>query len=156
LYREGEGVAKDTQAAIQYLRQAVDNGSTNAMYSLGYEYLVGEILHQENSSALEYITKSADGGYAFACAVLGTFYYDGEPLVSKDFNQAFKYLSAAAKQSSSIGNDDLLAVVYKDLGACYRFGRGTEADQSLASYYTEQAAKYGDTKSLDAVKMLRK
>ena len=112
-------------------------------------------MHQENSSALEYITKAADGGYAFACAVLGTFYYDGEPLVEKDFNKAFKYLSRAVEEASSI-NNDLLSQVYRYLGACYRFGRGTEVDQSMASYYTEQAAKLGDKSSLDAVKMLRK
>jgi TPR repeat protein len=42
------------------------------------------------------------------------------------------------------------------LGACYRFGRGTEVNQSLAAYYTEQAAKYGDARSLEAVKRMRK
>lgn len=151
----GDGVSKDTQEAIQYLRQAADNDYDNALYSLGYEYLVGEILHQENSKALEYMTKAADNGYSFACAVLGTFYYDGEPLVEKDYNKAFKYLSVAVKDASSI-NEDLLADVYRKIGACYRFGRGTEVDQSLASYYTEQAAKYGDKGSLDAVKMLRR
>ena len=99
---------------------------------------------------------SADNGYTFACAVLGTFYYDGEPLVSRDYAKAFNYLSKAAADSRNIGNDGLLAEVYKKLGACYRFGRGTEVDQSLASYYTEQAAKYGDQGSVDAVKMLRR
>lgn len=154
IYKDGEGVTKDTQAAIQYLRQAADNGYNSALYSLGYEYLTGEILHQENSSALEYITKAADGGYSFACAVLGTFYYDGEPLVEKDFNKAFKYLSEAVRDAQSI-NEGLLSTVYKDLGACYRFGRRTEVDQSMASYYTEQAAKLGDKSSLESVKLPR-
>ena len=102
------------------------------------------------------IVFSNDNGYTFACAVLGTFYYDGEPLVSRDYAKAFNYLSKAAADSRNIGNDGLLAEVYKKLGACYRFGRGTEVDQSLASYYTEQAAKYGDQGSVDAVKMLRR
>ena len=116
---------------------------------------MGYILHQENSKALEYMTKAADNGYSFACAVLGVFYYDGENLVEKDYNKAFKYLSEAVKNASSI-NEGLLTNVYRKIGACYRFGRGTEVDQSLASYYTEQAAKYGDKGSIDAVKMLRK
>ena len=73
----------------------------------------------------------------------------------RNYNKAFKYLSVAEKDASSI-NEGLLADVYRKIGACYRFGRGTEVDQSLASYYTEQAAKYGDKGSLDAVKMLRR
>ena len=100
------------------------------------------------------MTKAADNGYTFGAAVLGTLYYSGENLVEKDYEKAFKYLSEAVKDASSI-NNDLLAEVYRDLGACYRFGRGTNVDHSLASYYTEQAAALGDTKSFDAVKMLR-
>ena len=52
-------------------------------------------------------------------------------------------------------SNELQAEVYKDLGACYRFGRGTTVDHGLASYFTEKAAELGDTGSFDAVKMLR-
>lgn len=136
---------------------AVDNGYTPAIYSLGYEFLVGEIAMQNNKSALEYITKAAEQGYVFAMAGLGISYYRGTVLVEKDYSKAFYYLSQVAAEDdvSSIG-DDMLAEVYRDLGACYRFGRGTEKDQSLASYYTEMAAEFGDKSSLDAVKMMRR
>ena len=156
LYREGDGVTKDTDAAITYLRQAADLGNTSSIYSLGYEYYAGEIIHADKQKALEYMKKSADEGYTFACAVLGTMYYSGEEgMAAKDYKKAFEYLSIAVKDAASL-NEDLLAEVYKNLGACYRFGRGTDKDQSLASYYTEQAAKYGDKSSVDAVKMMRK
>ncbi|MCF0219807.1 MAG: SEL1-like repeat protein [Muribaculaceae bacterium] len=55
-----------------------------------------------------------------------------------------------------IDNQELLAQVYRDLGACYRFGRGTQENPSMAAYYTEKAAALGDTEALDAVKLLRK
>lgn len=156
MYREGDGVTKDTDAAITYLRQAADLGNTSSIYSLGYEYYAGEIIHADKQKALEYMKKSADEGYTFACAVLGTMYYSGEEgMAAKDYKKAFEYLSIAVKDAASL-NEDLLAEVYKNLGACYRFGRGTDKDQSLASYYTEQAAKYGDKSSVDAVKMMRK
>ena len=98
--------------------------------------------------------KAADNGYTFAAGVLGTIYYSGYNEVPKDYNKAFKYLSQAAQESSDMG-DGLASEVYRDLGACYRFGRGTEINHSLASYYTEQAAKYGDESSFDAVNALR-
>lgn len=156
-YREGaDGIAKNEDEAIGYLRQSADLGYVNAIYSLGYEYMVGEALHQDNEKALEYMTKAADEGYVFASAVLGVFYYTGEyDIVSKDYNMAFKHLYAAVQDTSDL-NEGLLLDVYKYIGACYRFGRGTEVNQSLASYYTEKAAQLGDSDSVNAVKMLRK
>ena len=81
-------MTKDTKQALQYLRQAADNNYNSALYSLGYEYLVGEILHEEKNKAIEYITKSADNGYSFGAGVLGTMYYDGE-VVTKDYEKSF-------------------------------------------------------------------
>ena len=156
IYRRGKGsVQVDTQLALQYLRQGAEINHGPSLYSLGYEYLIGEIMHQEDSQALEYFNKAVEQNYPFAYAVLGTCYYDGEPLVEKDYNKAFQLLSKAAEDPGSI-NEELMGEVYKKLGACYRFGRGTEVNQSMASFYTEQAAKYGDQQALDVVKKLRK
>ena len=101
-----------------------------------------------------YLTKAADAGNSQSSAIVGLYYYD-DSTGKRDYNKAFKYLQDAAKNPSEV-NEGLLGNVYRNLGACYRFGRGTEVNQSLASYYTEQAAQYGDSSSLDAVKMLRK
>lgn len=99
------------------------------------------------------MTQAADNGMAFAAGVLGTIYYSGYGTVSKDYNKAFQYLSLAIKSPEDFG-ENLLSEVYRDIAACYRFGRGTDVNHSLASYYTEQAAKYGDEKSVSAVKDL--
>lgn len=154
IYREGNGVSKNNQEALQYLRTAADAEYADALWSLGVEYLIGEILHEEKSLAMENMTKSADNGNCFACGALGTAYYSGESPFSKDYDKAFKYLSEAVEDTSSM-SDELKAEVYRDLGACYRFGRGTTVNNSLASYYTEMAAELGDTGSFNAVKMLR-
>ena len=156
IYKQGKGIiTKNTQLALQYLRKGADIKHGPSLYAMGYEYLVGEITQQDDSKALEYFNKAVEENFTFANAVLGLFYYDGEPLVKKDYNKAFQLLSKAIEDPSSI-NENVLADVYKKLGACYRFGRGTEVNQSLAAYYTEQAAKYGDQQSLDVVKKLRK
>ncbi len=154
MYREGIGVWKDSNKAIQYLREAADNGDLHAMYRLGLEYWTGEIVHQESSTAIKYMTQAAENGYDFAAGVLGTIYYSGYQNVTKNYNKAFEYLRQAVQSPEDI-NDNLLSEIYRDLAACYRFGRGTEVNHSLASYYTEQAAKYGDEGSFDAVKALR-
>ena len=153
LYRDGNGVSKDTNLAIQYLRQAADNGYNDAVYRLGLEYLMGEILHEEPMTAIKYMTNAADNGMTFAAGVLGIFYYSGQENVGKDYNKAFKYLYQAI-QSPKVFEEDLLSEVYRDIAACYRFGRGTEVNHSLAAYYTELAAKYGDKGSISAVKNL--
>ncbi len=154
IYRKGEGVLKNEKDALQYLRMAADADYTDALWSLGVEYLIGEILHEEESTAIEYMTMAADNGSYFACGVLGTAYYTGIEPFTQDYDKAFKYLSEAVKDMSSMG-EELQAEVFRDLGACYRFGRGTTVDNGLASYCTEKAAELGDTGSYDAVKMLR-
>lgn len=154
LYRDGNGVSKDTNLAIQYLRQAADNGDNDAIYRLGLEYWTGEILHEEPATAIKYMKQAAENGMNFAAGVLGTIYYNGYGAEDKDYNKAFEYLSQAVRSPEDFG-ENLLSEIYRDLAACYRFGRGTEVNHSLASYYTEQAAKYGDEGSFDAVKALR-
>lgn len=153
LYRDGNGIGKDTDIAIQYLRQAADNGYNDAVYRLGLEYLTGEVLHEEPIAARNYMTKAADNGMTFAAGVIGTLYYSGIEGFGKDYDKAFKYLYQAIQSPNEFG-DNLLSEVYRDIAACYRFGRGTEVNHSLASYYTEQAAKYGDKGSVRAVKDL--
>lgn len=98
--------------------------------------------------------QAAENGMNFAAGVLGTIYYNGYGAEDKDYNKAFEYLSQAVRSPEDFG-ENLLSEIYRDLAACYRFGRGTEVNHSLASYYTEQAAKYGDEGSFDAVKALR-
>lgn len=46
--------------------------------------------------------------------------------------------------------------MFRCLAGSYRYGRGCVPDQSLASYYTEQAAKYGDEGSKRATGIIRK
>lgn len=155
IYRNGDiGVSKNTQMALKYLRMAADDNYNDALYFMGAEFSLGEIVYEEQSVALKYWTKAADNGSCFVCGVLGTMYYSGTKPCTKDYNKAFKYLVKAIDDMSSM-SDDLKAGIYRCLGACYRFGRGTEVNHSLASYYTERAAELGDTGSFDAVKMLR-
>lgn len=157
ILRDGNGVSKDVSKALQYLRDAANNEYADAMYSLGYEYYVGEIMHQENSQAVKWMTKAADAGNAFAAAMIGNAYYSGTEPFTKDFNLAFKYLSQAAQYLQATDEkDELAGQLCRNLAACYRFGRGTEVNNSLASFYTELAAQFGNDESVDAVNLIRR
>lgn len=154
IYRYGDGVPANNIDALKYLRLAADQGDEDALHSLGYEYSEGVLLRREPSKALEYLQKAADAGNIYSVATLGLLYYDGDYLVSRDYDKAYEYLYMAACNPDSL-EDDMLGSVYRDLAACYRFGRGTTVDYSMASYCTELAAKYGDSSSFDAVNALR-
>lgn len=157
IYIEGDGVRKDVGKAIQYLRDAADDGYVDAMYLLGYEYYSGRYLKQENKQAIKWMTKAADAGSFYAAEKLGISYYLGLEPCQKDYNMAFKYLLQAVMQASSSDNlDNVRGATYRYLAACYRFGRGTGIDHSLAAYYTELAAKYGDDASTEALKLTRR
>lgn len=158
ILRDGQtGVSKDSSKALQYLRDAANDEYADAMFALGYEYIMGEILHQENSQAIKWMTNAADEGSAYAAAVVGLAYYSGEDPFPKDFDKAFKYMSQAAQNLQSTESEDELAgQLCRNLAACYRFGRGTEVNNSLASYFTELAAQYGNDDSINAVDLIRR
>lgn len=157
IYRNGDiGVSKNPQMALKYLRMAADDNYNDALCDLGIEYVWGKIVHEEQSLAIKYLTKAADNGCVRACGILGTSYYSGKNKpCTKDYDKAFNYLVKSIDDNDNSMSKGLKAEVYRCLGACYRFGRGTEVNHSLASYYTERAAELGDTGSFDAVKMLR-
>lgn len=159
-YLNGTGTSKNTNQYIVYLRKAADNDYTQAMSALGYEYYSGENVSggKDLALAIKWFKAAAKNDDVYSQAILGYSYYKGEELVSyKDYDQAFQYLYQAARNSDfEYLDDDVKANIYHYLAGCYRYGRGTSVDQSLASYYTEQAAKYGNSDSQRASGLLRK
>lgn len=159
-YKNGTGVEKYTYSYIVYLRKAADLSYAPAMSSLAFEYYSGEyIMEGKNyTKATELFTKAAELGDTYSQCVLGYSYYKGsDPVSGKNYSEAFKYLSMAVQNTDfEYQDEETKAYVYHDLAGCYRYGRGTDADQSLASYYTELAAKYGNVDSKRASNLLRR
>jgi TPR repeat protein len=94
----------------------------------------------------------------YSQSYLGYSYYSGSELVSyKDYEQAFEYLLATINNRDFISlSDEVKALVCRSLSSCYRYGRGCDEDQSLASYFTELAAKYGDEGSQKVTSIIRR
>lgn len=158
-YRDGTGTTKNNTKYIELLEQSANLGYAYAMYDLGLEYYGENNPNMLNyTKSVEWFKKAAEAGYVGGQALLGYCYYKGEDPVSvKDYDQAYAYLSKAILNSGfELIDDGLKADIYRCLAGCFRYGRGCEADQSLASYYTELAAKYGDKGSKRATGLLRR
>ncbi len=159
-YLNGIGTSKNTTKYIETLEKAATLGNTDAKAALAYEYYSGENVTggANYTNAIKWYKEAAEEDDAYSQAILGYYYYKGEELVSiKDYNQAFMYLTKAVLNNEFESlTDEFKAYIYRCLAGCYRYGRGCEADQSLASYYTEQSAKYGDIDSQRATGLLRK
>ena len=156
-YLDGKGTSKSTSKYIEYLEKAAGVGYTNAKTTLGTEYWQGENVTASPTKAVKWFKDAAEDDDVYAQALLGYGYYKGESFVpQKDYEQAFMYLTKAARNSDfEYLQDYFKSDVYRCLAGCYRYGRGCEADQSLASYYTEQSAKYGDVDSQRAAELIR-
>lgn len=155
----GVGTYTIEYSYIVYLRKAADLSYAPAMSSLAFEYYSGEFMEGKNyTKATELFTKAAELGDTYSQCVLGYSYYKGsDPVSGKNYSEAFKYLSMAVQNTDfEYQDEETKAYVYHDLAGCYRYGRGTDADQSLASYYTELAAKYGNVDSKRASNLLRR
>ncbi len=77
MYRQGEGVEKDPQKAIQWYRRAANQGNRLAQYNLGWIFEVGEDVPKAKNEAIKWYTLAAEQGDKYAPFNLGTIYYTG-------------------------------------------------------------------------------
>ena len=142
------------------LEKAANLDYTPAKSALGYEYFIGDnvIAGKNLTKAIKWYKEAAEDNDVYAEAILGYSYYTGTELFTeKDYNQAFGYLTRAVRNSNfEYQEDQIKASIFRCLAGSYRYGRGCEPNQSLASYYTEQAAKYGDEGSKRATGIIRR
>ena len=159
-YRDGKGTAKNTSEYISSLEKAANLGYTYAKTQLGLEYLSGEFIPAGANVyiAVRWFKMAAEDDDAYSQAFLGYSYYTGTELAKeKNYILAYEYLTKSLRNPDFDDmSDSMKAIVYRSLAGCYRYGRGCEPDQSLASFYTEQAAKYGDEGSQRAAQSLRR
>uniref|UniRef100_A0A7S2P4C4 Sel1 repeat family protein n=1 Tax=Bigelowiella natans TaxID=227086 RepID=A0A7S2P4C4_BIGNA len=70
-YRKGVGMKKDTAEAVRWFERAVDNGHTNASFSLACMYSDGDEVSRNLRKAAHYMKIAADGGVPKASLMLG-------------------------------------------------------------------------------------
>ncbi len=147
----GIGTTANKAEARDFLLRGERTNAPEALHAMGEEYRRGDyVFAKDMAKAMEYYEKACEAKSYPTMALLGLAYYHGDSFLPQDYAKAFRYLREAAAHPLAISNPTTLAAVYKFLGACYRFGRGTEVDRYLANKYTGLAAEAGDEGSRQA------
>ena len=101
MYRNGEGVAQDYQAASNWYRLAAEQGHAEAQKSLGLMYQFGEGIAPNYQNATKWYRLAAQQGNAEAQNNLGLMYLNGEG-VTQSKTSAYMWLYNAASQGVSL------------------------------------------------------
>ncbi len=94
-YYQGEGVARDYQAALEKFRLAAESGNPAAQCWLGLCHYRGEGTPKDAHAAYEWFSRSAEQGHANAQYYLGCLYLRGEGVPAKDLEHAVVWLKKA-------------------------------------------------------------
>jgi TPR repeat protein len=100
MYLSGEGVAQDTKKGRELVEKAVEQGHSQAQYTLGTIYLNGEGVAQDTKKGRELVEKAAEQGDADAQCELGTMYL-GDECMAQDTKKGKELVEKAAEQGHS-------------------------------------------------------
>jgi len=141
LLYEARTVARDVNAARQWISKAAAQGHARAQYRLASMHLLGEGGGRDVAAGLELfkkclpaLTKEAEAGEADAQGKLGILFAKGVG-VEKNAETAAQWFSKSAKQDN--------AKAQADLGSAYLSGQGVEMNPTLAGEWFARAAKAG-------------
>jgi len=116
-------VELDYDKAIEWYKKAVEKGSEQAKYCLGFCYREGCGVEQSLEKAFELYKEAAEQGYGEALLDLGVWYRNGI-FVEENDAAGFEYYKKAAEKKNCY------AMYY--LGMSYRHGYGVEKDYTQA------------------------
>lgn len=127
------GANKDTQKGIDYLKKAINLGSSDAMYELGITHYNGLNVKVDEKEGLYYLNKAISYNNKNALYALGLVNLKSNP------KKAFDYLNKA----SELGK---IEAMY-DLGVMYAEGNGILKDMIKAKYWISKAYNSGYEKA---------
>ena len=112
IYRDGQGVEKDVQKAVELFTLAAMQGNSFAAFALGKMYLSDDpALSRNVAAALKWITNAAEHGNQFAQYYLGKLLLKGTDDISQDTNSALRWLLASVEQGN-VHAEYALAMAY--------------------------------------------
>ncbi len=134
-YLKGDGVQKDEDEGIKWVRMAAQQDEVLAQRIIGNRYLKGIGVKKDFSEALKWIRSAADKGDSVAQNLLGNCLAKGEG-VTKDLGQAAEWFEKSARR----GNIQSQVA----LGRCYLYGFGVVENHGIARALLTDAAERGD------------
>jgi TPR repeat protein len=163
---DGDGVARDPQAAVALLRPHAENGYAEAQLLLGLAYSAGQGVAKDRAKALHWYEKAADQNNAQAQYLMGLARLNGDG-IAKDTDKAAYWFAKGAENGNAgaqyhlaiglAGNDRFeealrwLEVAARQghadaqylAGEFYQIGRGTAVDKAWATHWFGKAAAQG-------------
>ncbi|KAF9271679.1 hypothetical protein BGZ88_005747, partial [Linnemannia elongata] len=97
MYRDGEGIAQDYQAAMDWYLKAAGQGHVESQYNIGKLYYHGQGVRQDYVQAMNWCLKAASQGHALSQCKLGVHYDSGQG-VPQDYALAMEWYLKAASQ----------------------------------------------------------
>ena len=132
---EGKGGEKNEGKGFSYLKQAAENGNSNAQAYIGSYYYIGRSVKQDKEEAVKWFKLSANQGNSLGQRALGIYFVRTDK-IEDNKKHAVYWLRKAANQGDSTSQ--------RLLGVCYFEGEGVEQDYDMAFYWFEESAKRGD------------
>ncbi|KAG0195682.1 hypothetical protein BGX33_002806 [Mortierella sp. NVP41] len=145
MYRDGRGVEKDYQAAMDWYLKAADQGDPVGQRQVGNLHHYGQGVPRNHYQAMEWYLKAAGQGSADAQCNIGNGYLNGHG-VSQDYSLAMAWYFKAADQGH--------AGAQVNIGTMYSDGRGVPQDNSQAMTWFLKAADQGDVAAQCNIGML--
>ena len=167
--------AKDYDKALKYYKYAAEKNDSQAQFSLGAMYDMGNGVTQNYAEAMKWYLKAANQGNASAQNNIGVMYEKGQG-VKQDCSEANKWYLKAAEQGYTPAQSNLGLNLYVGNGitqnyteafkwllkaansggasaqynvaGMYFFGQGVKQDYSEALKWYTKASDQGDTDAL--------
>ena len=159
IYRDGQGVEKDVQKAVELFSLAAMQGNSFAAFAFGKMYLSDDpALSRNVAAALKWITNAAEHGNQFAQYYLGKLLLKGTNDISQDTNSALRWLLASVEQGN-VHAEYALAMAYlkgesvpKDsLKAMELLKRASSREHQFAQYQLGKLLLQGEDVPKDVV-----
>ncbi|CCQ74074.1 tetratricopeptide repeat protein [Magnetospira sp. QH-2] len=133
VYRTGDGVTAQPEAALKWYEEAARQGHLDAQYQLGHLYETGSGVNQDYNRAAEWYRLAAQlGRHREAEFRMGQLHFNGKG-VAHDFNKARQWYRKAADRGHPVAQFLL--------GAMYEEGWGIDEDLITAYVYYRLASR---------------
>ena len=141
-YRDGQGVERNIQKAVELFTLAAKQGNNFAAFALGKMYLSNDAsLPRDGTTALNWITYASERGNQFAQCYLGKLLLKGADGIPQDTNAALRWLRASVEQGN-VYAEYALAMAYlngkivpkDDLKALELLRHASSQDNQFAQY----------------------
>jgi TPR repeat protein len=154
MYRDAKGVIPDQTAAMKSFQAAAAKGYVRAKTAIGRQFLLGDGVPQDNAMAMSWFLQAAEQEEIEAQARLAVMYTNGTG-VKPDLAAAVAWYLRAINPANE-GQQDLPAVVVKQMKAAYEFaigtifedgGPGVSMDRTMAKDWYRKASDHGNAQA---------